>query len=122
MAQGWSNVKEVPKSSPVLPNPLQSSKILLFPLQSPLEPMRKHSFSLRSAARPFCLGLFPFRSQRWPAFHGRETRVARAWSARCTSVERELHARETLGISAVETKGSAMETKTRAVEPMSPFH
>ena len=115
MVQGWSNVKEVPTSSSVLSNHLISSPI-------PLEPMRKHSFSLRSAARPFCLGSFPFRSQRCPAFHGRATRVARAWSARCTSVERVLHARETLGISAVETKGSAMETKTRAVEPMSPFH
>ena len=86
MAQGWSNVKEVPKSSPVLPNPLQSSKILLFPLQSPPRADEEALLFIaqcRQAVLPRLVSVS----------FSEMASVSRACNARFTSVERALHER-----------------------------
>ena len=82
MAQGWSNVKEVPKSSPILSSPLQSSYFLS-------NPPRADEEALLFIAQ----GRQTFLPRLVPVSFSEMASVSRAFNARCTPVERALHER-----------------------------
>ena len=82
MAQGWGNVKEVPKSSPVLPSPLKSSYFLSNPPRADEEAL----LFIAQCRQAVLSRLVSVSFSEMPS-------VSWACNARCTGVERALHER-----------------------------